>query len=117
MQSPMHRSASQSRESQLIVKRRTAQLPPELQVGSPASERVDWHASVMLNLVMQTSYQLTLAACRPVPGCPASLLALNNIALRPSSYASALMTRPAGCHVPLCLLQARACFHAGSQHD
>ena len=61
---PAEAALLQGRSSQLLVKRRTAQLPAELQVGSPASEGIDWHASVMLNLVMQTSYQLTLAACR-----------------------------------------------------
>ena len=54
----------QARGSELVVRRRGKQLPSELAMGTPGSERIDWHASVMLNLVMQTSYQLTVAACK-----------------------------------------------------
>ena len=54
----------QSRGSQLMVKRAAKQLPADLAMGTPGSEQIDWHASVMLNLVMQTSYELSLAACK-----------------------------------------------------
>ena len=54
----------QNRGSELMVKRRGKQLPANLAMGTPGSEQIDWHASVMLNLVMQTSYELSLAACK-----------------------------------------------------
>ena len=57
-------NALQSRGSQLMVKRAAKQLPVDLAMGTPGSEQIDWHASVMLNLVMQTSYELSLAACK-----------------------------------------------------
>lgn len=49
------------------MRRRGAALPAELDLGGALSPRVDWCASTLLNLVIQTSYRLTVAACRRGP--------------------------------------------------
>ena len=51
----------------LLVRRKGAALPAELDLGGALSPRVDWCASTLLNLVIQTSYRLTVAACRRAP--------------------------------------------------
>lgn len=47
----------------LAVRRRGAAPPPELQEDSAEGGGVDWRSSVLLNLVLQTSYLLSVAAC------------------------------------------------------
>lgn len=51
----------------LLVRRKGAALPAELDLGGALSPRVDWCWSTLLNLVIQTSFQLTVAACRSAP--------------------------------------------------
>ena len=48
----------------LFVRRRGPALPPELAVGGARSAEVDWHASVLLNIALQTGYRLAVATCR-----------------------------------------------------
>ncbi|GAB4820146.1 hypothetical protein N2152v2_007192 [Parachlorella kessleri] len=50
--------------SPLFVRRRAQQLPAELQWGGARSGDVDWRGSVLLNLVLQTGYWLSVATCR-----------------------------------------------------
>jgi Uncharacterized conserved protein (DUF2045) len=45
------------------VRRKGAAPPPELQDGTLESGVVDWRASVLLNLVLQTRYLLSVATC------------------------------------------------------
>jgi Uncharacterized conserved protein (DUF2045) len=47
----------------LTVRRKGSAPPPELREGSPESAGVDWRASVLLNLVLQTRYLLSIATC------------------------------------------------------
>jgi Uncharacterized conserved protein (DUF2045) len=47
----------------LTVRRKGSTPPPELREGSPEAAGVDWHASVLLNLVLQTRYLLSIATC------------------------------------------------------
>ena len=49
------------------MRRRGAALPRDLDLGGALSPRVDWCASTLLNLVVQTSFRLTVAACRCGP--------------------------------------------------
>lgn len=51
----------------LLVRRKGPALPAELDLGGVMSPRIDWCRSTLLNLVVQTSYRLTVAACRHVP--------------------------------------------------
>ena len=55
----------------LLVRRKGAALPGDLDLGGALSPRVDWCASTLLNLVIQTSYRLTVAACRRAPSAAA----------------------------------------------
>lgn len=48
----------------LLVRRKGAALPADLDLGGALTSRVDWCWSTLLNLVIQTSFQLTVAACR-----------------------------------------------------
>ena len=45
------------------MRRRGSQPPPELEEGSPQGNLVDWRASVALNLVLQSTFLLSVAAC------------------------------------------------------
>jgi hypothetical protein len=47
----------------LARRRRGAALPPELRTGGALAGEVDWRASWLLNLVLQTSYRLTALVC------------------------------------------------------
>jgi hypothetical protein len=51
----------------LLVRRKGACLPEDLGRGSAEAERIDWCRSVLLNLVIQSSFVLTVATCRHVP--------------------------------------------------
>ncbi len=44
-------------------------MPGDLARGARRAEQVDWAASVLLNLVIQAGFQLTVAACR-CAACP-----------------------------------------------
>jgi hypothetical protein len=61
---PPARGSSGGGSSPLFVRRRAAQLPAELQWGGARSGGVDWCASVLLNLVLQTGYCLAVATCK-----------------------------------------------------
>ena len=63
----------QGLQGQLFVRRRTAVLPQDLQIGTAGSAEVDWVGSLQLNLVMQTTYELCTTACRWVALSPCSL--------------------------------------------
>lgn len=44
-------------------------MPGELGRGGQQAERIDWRKSVLLNLVVQATYCLTVATCRYVAIC------------------------------------------------
>jgi hypothetical protein len=46
-----------------FVRRRMARLPEELQLSGKDFSSVDWEATVILNIVLQSQYQLTVVAC------------------------------------------------------
>ena len=48
----------------LLVRRKGKSLPADLQFGGEVCEKVDWCRSVLLNMVLQASYDLTVATCR-----------------------------------------------------
>ena len=49
-----------------FVRRKAKQLPAELQLAGPLFDGVDWSKTVLLNVVLQSAYQLTVVACRHV---------------------------------------------------
>ncbi len=48
----------------LLVRRKGRAMPAELGRGGQQAERIDWRKSVLLNLVVQATYCLTVATCR-----------------------------------------------------
>ncbi|KAK9785873.1 hypothetical protein WJX73_009841 [Symbiochloris irregularis] len=55
---------AQGAKGKLFVRRRLAELPKDLQEDAPGCSTVDWHQSLLLNLVMQTTWELSTAALR-----------------------------------------------------
>ena len=51
----------------LLVRRKGRAMPAELGRGGQQAERIDWRKSVLLNLVVQATYCLTVATCRSAP--------------------------------------------------
>lgn len=47
----------------ITVRRNGSAPPPELREGSVEASGVNWRASVLLNLVLQTRYLLSVATC------------------------------------------------------
>ena len=47
-----------------LVRRKAKALPVDLQEHGDKAHQIDWKSSVLLNLVTQTSYILTVAACQ-----------------------------------------------------
>ena len=47
-----------------LVRRKTKALPVDLQEGGDKAHQMDWKRSVLLNLVTQTTYSLTVSACQ-----------------------------------------------------
>lgn len=47
-----------------LVRRKTKALPVDLQDGGDKAHQIDWKRSVLLNLVTQTTYSLTVSACQ-----------------------------------------------------
>lgn len=50
-------------ETPYFVRRKSKTLPAELQAAGEKAHQVDWKRSVLLNLVTQTTYSLTVSAC------------------------------------------------------
>ena len=50
--------------SALLVRRKGRAMPEELGRGGQQAEHIDWRKSVLLNLVIQATYCLTVATCR-----------------------------------------------------
>lgn len=50
-------------ETPYFVRRKSKFLPAELQAAGEKAHQVDWKRSVLLNLVTQTTYSLTVSAC------------------------------------------------------
>lgn len=48
---------------ELLVRRRGASLPPDLQLSGALFGAVDWCRSLLLNLVLQARFALTVATC------------------------------------------------------
>lgn len=48
----------------LLVRRKGRAMPAELGRGGEQAEHIDWRKSVLLNLVIQATYCLTVATCR-----------------------------------------------------
>ena len=46
-----------------FVRRKSKVLPAELQMAGEKAHQVDWKRSILLNLVTQTTYSLTVSAC------------------------------------------------------
>ena len=44
-------------------------MPGDLGRGGPLAERINWSASVLLNLVIQAGFELTVATCRCGQSC------------------------------------------------
>ena len=51
------------------MRRKGRVMPGELGRGGQQAERIDWRKSVLLNLVVQATYCLTVATCRYVAIC------------------------------------------------
>jgi len=47
-----------------LVRRKTKALPVDLQEAGDKAHQIDWKRSVLLNLVTQTTYSLTVSACQ-----------------------------------------------------
>ncbi|DBA75282.1 hypothetical protein WJX77_005189 [Trebouxia sp. C0004] len=47
-----------------LVRRKTKALPVDLREGGDKAHQIDWKRSVLLNLVTQTTYSLTVSACQ-----------------------------------------------------
>jgi hypothetical protein len=51
------------RDVPYFVKRRSKQLPEELQLSGSKFPAVDWRETTLLNIVLHSQYQLTVVAC------------------------------------------------------
>lgn len=47
-----------------VRRRRSGDVPAEVVAGAPEGAMVQWRASVMLNLVLQSSFLLSIATCQ-----------------------------------------------------
>lgn len=56
-------AAGSGSPGQVFVRRKSKQLPEELQLTGKAFGSVDWVQTVLLNLVLHSEYQLTVVAC------------------------------------------------------
>lgn len=59
-----HMSGIQGVDPVLLVRRKGKAMPADLSLGMPLTEKVSWLDSVMLNLVLQTTYMLRATVCR-----------------------------------------------------
>ena len=59
----LHHVDMMQAETPYFVRRKSKVLPPELQTAGEKAHQVDWKRSVLLNLVTQTTYSLTVSAC------------------------------------------------------
>lgn len=59
----LHHEDMMQAETPYFVRRKSKVLPPELQTAGEKAHQVDWKRSVLLNLVTQTTYSLTVSAC------------------------------------------------------
>jgi hypothetical protein len=59
-----------NRAAPVFVRRRGRELPPDLQWRGARCADVDWCSSLLLNLVVQTAYSLSVVQCKPhhLPG-------------------------------------------------
>ncbi len=55
--------APQPGEEPFFVRRRARKLPGDLLLSGAEFPKVDWGASLLLNIVLQAQYQLTVVAC------------------------------------------------------
>jgi hypothetical protein len=60
IKSPSHPTAN---SPPFFVRRKAKQLPEELQLSGSQFSNVDWAQTVLLNIVLQSQYQLTVVAC------------------------------------------------------
>lgn len=51
-------------ETPYLVRRKSKALPAEFQEAGDKAHQVDWKRSVLLNVVTQTTYSLTVSACK-----------------------------------------------------
>ena len=63
-----HALCLQGEDSGLLVRRKGRAMPEELGRGGQQAEHIDWRKSVLLNLVIQATYCLTVATCRHAAG-------------------------------------------------
>lgn len=64
-QDPDTNSEPQSETTVTVRRKREGHVPLELAEGSAEGYHVQWRASVLLNLILQSSYRLAVATCRP----------------------------------------------------
>lgn len=57
------RASAAGGSPQVFVRRKTKQLPDDLQLTGKDFGTVDWVQTVLLNLVLHSEYQLTVVAC------------------------------------------------------
>ena len=62
-------------------------MPEELGRGGQQAEHIDWRKSVLLNLVIQATYCLTVATCRHAATTVSPASAQRNCASSPSWHA------------------------------
>lgn len=60
----VYKAGERPQSSRIFARRRTAKLPPELQWGTGIKcPHIDWMETLLLNLVLQTDYSLTVCKC------------------------------------------------------
>jgi hypothetical protein len=58
-----HPAATKPREDAYFVRRKGKRLPDDLQLSGSAFASVDWCQTVLLNIVLQSHYSLTVVTC------------------------------------------------------
>lgn len=56
-------AAARPRDEAYFVRRKAKQLPADLQLSGERFDKVDWKASVLLNIVLQGQFSLTVVTC------------------------------------------------------
>ena len=60
-----------------VRRRRSGEVPAEVVAGAPQGASVQWRATVVLNLVLQSSFLLSIATCRCTPSLSPRLTCIN----------------------------------------
>ena len=94
-------AAAAAPEDRLLVRRNVGgRPPPGLGLSEPDAPSIDWRASVLLNLAVQTPYALAVVACRRAAlkdaGVPAALAAAARAAVAAGGRRRPAYAPPAG---------------------